>query len=251
MSTTRDVAIQPGWLVSLKTRVRGNVKYFREDLGQTVEGLTQEAQWKTTRIIRDCSELTNAEQTRSAIGVAIRRNCIDTPFGLLLRNDRLADFDTAVESCKEVRDRFNAGAEHTRIEFYVVKGYIAENDVEAARSILAMVQSEVDNIRVALDNCDIDALRKASSNAKKFGQMLNESEADRVNGVVKIARQAARKLAKEIAERGTTMVEVAEVEEMKAAINETRFAFLDVSDSVDMADVQVVNEARFAGVEAN
>ena len=77
--------LRPGLLVSLRTSIKGNVRYFTTELEK--EHITEEgeerARWETERTVRDPEEQKRALKARSLARSAVQTVCSHSDFGLL------------------------------------------------------------------------------------------------------------------------------------------------------------------------
>ena len=113
--------LRPGLLVSLKTSVAGNVRYYKEvitEAHETPEG-AQEAVWQTQRIITDPEEHENARKARSRAAREIRSVCAQSAFGLLCPEGDADKLEKAIAKARVVAEEFNAVAKLTRVTVFV------------------------------------------------------------------------------------------------------------------------------------
>lgn len=251
------IKLKPGLLVSVKTKLTGGVQYDRVDLANRTEGAATVAKWETTRVIEDQAEFDRATKARSEAACAIRRHCIPSAFGLLCPYDRREALEAGIVEAAEIVRDWNAAKPRTRLAVYVLRGEIATTDQEAARAISAEVRELVAEMRAGIDGLDPERIRKAATTAKQLGAMFSEEQGVRVGEAVKQARQAAREIVERVQKNGER-AEVVIGTLNTSAVNENRFAFLDIdaatqdgaepaAQTVDAAPA--VSEARFAGLE--
>jgi hypothetical protein len=94
--------LRPGLLVSLNTRVQGNVSYRKaiiEEEHITDEG-TQMARWETERTVLDPAEAETAKKVRGKARSLITGVCAASAFGLLCRLDRQGDLEDAIAEAR-------------------------------------------------------------------------------------------------------------------------------------------------------
>jgi len=84
---TSTIQLKPGFLVSLKSSVRGGVTYTREDAVTAASAISGEGRdisaWTTTKIVEDAAEHDLARKTCGKALAGIRKLCIHSDFGLL------------------------------------------------------------------------------------------------------------------------------------------------------------------------
>src|SRR5262245_23802970 len=102
------ILLKPGYLVALKTAIRGGVEYKRIILEQmaTKQG-GRRKKWETTRTVRDAGEYRRAIEARSQATQEIRKVAAMTSFGLIVPLDRSDDLDAAVARAQARADAFN------------------------------------------------------------------------------------------------------------------------------------------------
>src|SRR5574341_1250366 len=118
--------LKPGLLVSMKTSIKGGADYLRAEIERdhTTENGERVAKWETTRTIRDPAEYERAIQVRGKARSAIIGACNQTSFGLLCPEARAAELQTAIEVARIIADEFNATAQYSSVEVYVLAGRI-------------------------------------------------------------------------------------------------------------------------------
>lgn len=224
--TLNTSTLRPGLLVSLKTSLRGNVKYDRVDL----EDRPEISKWETTRVIADPDEYERGKKAQSRASSIIRRECSASAFGLLCTAERAWRLEDAIAEARAVVDQFNASAQHSHLAVYVIAGKIAATDEEAVRAINSEVRDLIDTMREGVANFDVKVIRDAANKARQLGQVLSPDAQVRIQ----FAIDAARGVAKDIVKAG----EAAALEVDKTAIRriaEQRTAFLDFSEAVEVS----------------
>lgn len=231
--------LRPGLLVSLKTHLNGNVSYQKRiiEASHIVKGGLEKARWETERTVSDPKELEAAKQARSKAAQLIRSVCAHSAFGLLCPDNAEDDLEAAIAAARQVAEDFNATARLSRVSVYVITGRIAPDDVEAVRAINSEVRDLLEDMKQGIKNLDVKAIREAANKARNLGAMLTpEAEAR-----IKIAIEAARKSARQIAKAGEQAAQ--EVDRFAIRkITEQRTAFLDLDDAKEIA--RPVAEAR-------
>lgn len=222
--------LRPGLLVSLKTSLRGNVKYERVDLENDKYEKQTMAKWETTRVIADAAEHDRACKARTKARVAVSRVCSASAFGLLCPEANADILEEAIAEARRIVDEFNSTAELTRIHVYVIAGKVASDDVEAVKAINSEVRELMDEMARGVEKMDVSAIRDAANKARDVGKMLTpQAQAN-----VQLAIDAARGAAKDIVKLGDTAA--LEVDTLAIRqIREQRTMFLDLSESEGVA----------------
>lgn len=223
--------LRPGLLVGLKTQVSGNVSYYKRDIeaDHATSLGTRRAVWETERTIEDPDEHEKAIQVRGKARTLITRLCAPSSFGLLCPESRRAELDAAIAAAREVADEFNRGAQLTTVAVHVLVGRVAADDLEAVRAINSEVRSLLETMETGIKKLDPKAIRDAATEALRLGKMLTPDASDRVARAIEVARSAATRIAKSgeiAAEQADAQVRI---------IRNSRNAFLDLSDAVDVA----------------
>lgn len=236
--------LRPGLLVSLKTNLTGNVSYQTRDLendryadGEAV------ARWETIRTTVKPEEQEAGVKARGKARTAVLAVCSQSSFGLLCPADREGDLEEAVAEARRVADEFNAAAEVTHLHVGIIVGRIAEDDVEAVRSINAEIRSLLEDMERGIRKLSVKEIREAANKARGLGQMLSPEAASRVEEAIKTARSTARRIAK------AGDVAAAEVDtQAVAAMRRARTAFLDL-DEVERVEVDTAPDGRALDLE--
>lgn len=228
----RVSVIRPGYLVSLKTTVRGGVTYQRADLPADAPayGTVAVSRWETTRAIADPAEHTRAIETRGRCRTMITRVCAPSSFGLLCPQSREPELTEAIRAAQSLADAFNVGATHTRIEVFALAGRVADNDLQAARAIGAEVRELVDSMRDGIAAADPESIREAANKARALAGMLSADASAAVSDAIKAARAAAREIVRRVEKQGETAASVVQSLQLQA-LDRGRFAVLDVDVS--------------------
>jgi hypothetical protein len=231
MNVRNIETLRPGFLISLKTSVRGNVKYDKRDIANetTADGKAI-AEWETKRIIADPVEFKAAGEARGKARSLINSVCVASAFGLLCPEAAQEELDNAVKSAHAVVDTFNATAKLTRVSVYVMVGKIAADDVEAVKAINSEVSDLLGQMQEGLKNLDVKAIRDAAAKAKGIGQMLAPEAAVRIQMAIDAARSSARK----IVQAGETAAAEVDLRAIRA-VTEARTAFLDLDEAKEVA----------------
>lgn len=224
--------LRPGFLVSLKTSVRGNVSYDKEIIKPErtdADGARRET-WQTERTVAEPAEFVAAQETRSLARSAISRVCTPTAFGLLCPEDAGATLETAIAEARDLAAAFNATAKLTRVNVYVMTGRVAQDDVSAVKAINSEVRDLMEDMQEGLANLDVKKIRDAAFKAKQIGNMLTPDAAARVQVAVDAARAAATRIRK-AGEQAAVEVDRLTIKR----IGEQRTAFLDLDEAKAVA----------------
>lgn len=219
--------LRPGYLVSLKTSVKGNVSYLKEEIEpdhKTRSG-ARKASWKTERTIADAEEHTKASQLRMKARLAIVSVCARSEFGLLCPEGKIAELVEAIKDTRRMVDAFNRRSKLTTVGFYVISGKIARDDVEAARAINSEMRELLKNMADGVKNMDVKKVRESANKTRSIMEMLQPEAAGKAGVALKAARTAARKIVK----AGEDAAQEIDREAIKA-ITSARTAFLDLSE---------------------
>jgi hypothetical protein len=230
--------LRPGFLVQLKTTVRGNVHYVRTDIAPELpaDASAEERQaavdrWQTTRTIDDPRDYKAARTARSKAAGLIRSCCSQTAFGLLCPEVDQEKLEAAVGEARKVVDDFNVTSSISTIAIFVLKGRVMPDDVEAVRAINSEIRELMADMAAGVENGNVELAREAASKIKGIGEMLATEAQTKVEMAVKITRDAAKAQVRD-RERGggdgTVQVDKSAVRR----INELRAAFVDLDDAV-------------------
>jgi hypothetical protein len=216
--------MKPGYLVSLKTEIEGNVRYERDIIEAehvTSEG-TKREEWNTKKTVFDPEEHDLAVKVRGKARSVITACCAMTKHGLLCLESNLPKLEQAAIEARKFADKFNDSAKLSRITVSIFKGRIAQDDVEAMRAINKEVRDLLRDMEQGVANLDVAKIRESANSARNVGQMLTPDAAERLQTAIDVARVAARKIRK-AGEEAAQEVDTATIRR----INEQRCAFLD------------------------
>lgn len=219
--------IRPGLLVSLKTSIRGNVRYETRDV--EAQHLTpageERATWETTRNIEDPDEHKQAVVVRGKARSMITAVCSNSSFGQLCPESRAMQLSEAIEDAQQMIAEFNRTSRLSRVALYVIAGRIAPDDVEAVRAINSEMRDLLADMERGLKNLDVEAVRNAANKAKQVGEMLSPDAQERIKDAIATARSAARRIVK-AGEAASLEIDTAVLRKLTTA----RTAFLDVGE---------------------
>lgn len=227
--------LRPSLLISLRTTLKGGVSYQRIDLDAEGKPADQSvaaedvSRWETTRIIADKEEYERAKKVRSKARSLITKVTIASDFGQLCTVGREDELDDALTQAQALIDAHNATATVTHVSIYLLKGRIASNDEEASKAIGAEVRDLINEMENGLKAGDVTRIREAADKARKMGQMLDETTADKVGKAVEEARSAAKAIVKRVETGGEDAALVIQ-ELSRKALEDARFCFLDLDE---------------------
>jgi hypothetical protein len=236
--TLQATTLRPGFLVSLKTSITGNVSYRTTDLEPALRSIDGEivTRWETEKMVRDAAEHERAIKERSLARQIIVKHCAQSSFGLLCPEEKAAELEQAIIDARRVADNFNATAQLSRITVNVIAGRVNPNDAEAVRSIKGELRELIDGMALGVRNLDAEGIRSAAKKAKSLGAMLSPAAQERVQDAIAAARSAATKIT-----AAGEQAAVAVDHEAVAALLSARTSFLDLdgpSGTVEAPDVQ-------------
>ena len=223
--------IKPGFLVSLKTSLRGGVSYTRTDIeGDHIDDTGKRvAEWQTRRAIHDPEEFNKATEARSAARSAVSSVCNASSFGLLCPMDKENELTDAIAAARQIARAHNGDAKRTYVDVFVLVGRIAQDDAEAARAIGAEVRALLADMEAGIRAADPERIRDAASKARAIGGMLSDDVASKVTDAIAEARRAAREIVRRVEKAGETAATVVR-DLYTSKIEAARFAFLDMEE---------------------
>lgn len=236
--TLATSTLRPGFLVSLKTTLRGGVHYVRRDLGigeQEAEAAAAAAgertKWETERTINDPKEYKAARTARSKAAGLIRSVCSQSAFGLLCPEVDSAKLEAAIAAARQVVDDFNSSSSLSTISIFVLPGRVMPDDVEAVRAINSEIRELMAEMATGIEGKNVDAIREAATRVKGIGEMLSaEAQAK-----VQLAVETARKTAINIKKDASLDVDVSAVRRLQ----DLSKSFLDMADMAEVAAPKV------------
>lgn len=241
--------IQPGYLLSLKTSVRGGVSYARQDLPTDVAG---QERWETIKSTVDPDEHKRATKLRGRCSSRIRAISIKTSFGLFITEDRLKRLNEILAEIRADVREFNNGAQASRVGVWCVKGKVAATDEEAARGIASDVVDLLAQMDAGIKDLDVEAIRNAATQARQVLGALSPEQQKIATAAVDAARDAASTIARRILKKSEDAAVVLQSIDA-GAISAARMAFLDMEGASSEAAAEVaaapapaVSLSRFA-----
>jgi hypothetical protein len=252
MSPIKATTIRPGYLVSIKTSIKGGVQYQRVDLdtGLPVADGTEVTRWETTKIVENREESDRATKVRSKARQMIERLCIKTAFGPVCPMDQVSALDAIIANARQLVEESNQTFGHTQIGIYVLKGEVKSDDAEALRSITQEASVLIQQMDDGIKEFDSGKIKDAANRAQALSAMLGEETSAKVNSAVEQARKAARTIVKRIEKEGEDRVIVlADIQ--RGQIESARIAFLDLDGGNTVAGEALpsVQGQRFADLD--
>lgn len=238
--------LRPGLMVSLKTSVTGNCSYTKTTLQPDTDDETgaRTAKWETERRIIDPKEYDVAGKTRSRARQLVRNVCIETGFGMLCPDERVAKLEEAFTEAEKLVDAFNDGAKYTYVGFNYMTGKLITDSVAAVQAINSEVRDLIVAMQQAIEAADPAKIREAAARARQVSQMLSDDARAQVAEAIDAARSIARTMAK------ATETAAAEIDQnLLATLARTRTAFLDLEETAPVALPEA--EARPIELEAD
>jgi hypothetical protein len=238
----RISTIRPGVLVSLKTTLTGNVRYFTTDIEREHlldNGQTSEAEWNTRRITLDKEEHELAVKTRSKCRSLVTGVCTAGNF-LMCRQDRRDELEKAIAEAEALARSFNTTATVTRLGFYVGLTEVAPDDARWIAMVNSEVRDLLDAMAQGVKNLDADAIRKAANTAQSVGKTLTPEAQEKLQSSIDAVRKQARAFVK----AGETAASTIDAAVMQT-LTESRTAFLELEPVAEVA----APEAEGRGVD--
>lgn len=228
--TITATTLRPGFLVSLKTSVRGNVRYTKRDIGttKTKDGVVK-VKWETERTTINPAEHEAAIKCRSKVRGLVTGVCISSEFGLLCPDVGQEELEQAITDARKEADAFNETAKLSRIRLYVIFGRIAQDDMEAVRSINSEVSELLKDMEDGVSNADVKTIREAANKAKSISEMLSAEAKAQTQIAIEAARKVARAIVKADGE------DIAVDRRVISTIKESRKTFLDLDEQEEIA----------------
>ena len=223
--------IRPGYLVSMKSSIVGNVQTDREviEARHTTEDGYEVEKALTTYTVIDPAEQAEAIKLRGKIRALVTSICTASAFGLLCPLSRNQELRDAIAQGREIAWEFNKRSQFTQIRVNVIYGQIAQDDFEAVQAISGELRDLMAEMEAGIKNLDIKRVRDAAQKANDTGQMLSVDAKLRVDEAVKAARKAARKISKA---GEAAAVEISEEALKTLAGARTSFLDIDIDEEV-------------------
>jgi len=235
--------LKPGFLVCLRTTLRGGVQYRRVDVEtehQTEQGALR-AKWETTKEITDPDDFKAGTEARSLARSTVGAVCAYSPnFGFMAPLDKEQALTQAIIDARAIATAYNARATTNQLTVSVICGRIAQDDAEAARAIGAELRELMEQMKAGIKAADPAMIREAANKARGLGTMLSADVAGQVSAAIVEARSAAREITRRVEKAGERAADVVADLQTKR-IDSARFSFLDLDESA--AEVESVAPA--------
>lgn len=228
--------LRPGYLVSLRSSVTGNVKYNKEVIEpeHRLRSGASKAAWQTEKTVEDPEEHAKANQARMKARLLVAQVCAKSAFGYLCPDTNAQLLIEAIAEARRVVEAFNRRSRLTRVDVYVITGRVEQNDVEAIRAINSEVRDLLADMSSGIQNLDVKKVRDAANKARSIGTMLSPDASEKIKAALDAARGAARKIVK-AGDEATSAID----NEAINTITQARSAFLDIDIE---GDVEIPDE---------
>lgn len=196
--TDRNDIIRPGFLISLKTTLIGNISYHKQVLEREhvdADG-SEKARWETLRVIGDREEHNAGRKAQAEARAKVTQVCTNTAFGLLCPEDNAAELQAAIAEAKAVAAEFNRTARLSRVNIYVIVGKIATDRFDVVGAMAAEALELLNALLTGIRNRDAGEIRTAANELRKLGDMFSEPSRGQLKVAIDAARTAARKIVK-------------------------------------------------------
>lgn len=182
----------------------------------------------------------------------IRAVCSLSSFGLLCPIEKEKELDEAIAKANEYIKVYNDGSVHSRVSIYILKGKISNTDVEAVRALSSEVSSLIAEMENGITRLNATDIRVAANRAKQIVGTLGDEQAALLNSAIAEARTAARAFVKRIEKKGES-AEVVLAEIRRNELEKARVTFLDYSESVPESEenLPAVQQQRFADLDVS
>lgn len=244
--------IKPGYLVSVKTTLRGGVKYEREDIrNEHKKDGSKEEEWRTVKTVTNEEEFKAAEKQRAKIAALVSSRCKLTPFGLICQEEDIEELYMAKELAELMVDEWNTSAKHTIMTLNVLPVCISTDDERVARDIAKQMRDLAKQMKDAVRAGDVEAIREAAKTAATMKEMFGEEEKARVSLAIKAARDAAKIITKQVIKNKEKIEAVLPTLKL-GPISKMRFVFADIPEDGQKkasAKMPVASAKRTATVE--
>lgn len=237
--------VASGFMVSVKTKVRGGVHYERKDLETTTDGDAEETAWETHRRIEDKEEHQRASEVRKRARGLILKQTFWTPFAPICEAENVEALDAAIAEARSLVEEHNRTAQHTTVKLFVLKGEIVKDEAEAIASVTGEIKDLLCDMDIAIKAGDPKAVRELCSRARNMGRMMPEGEKARtqLGRAITAARKIARSITAKVEKGGEELAKILETANLKP-INLARFTFEGEEDfETDADDADDAEEA--------
>jgi HPt (histidine-containing phosphotransfer) domain-containing protein len=253
----RTSILRPGFLVIVNSHVAAGITYERRDLDAPADGTVRDTsvvtRWETTKVVPDPTEKKRADDARTKACAELYRLCVKSRYAYVCPVECEAELDEADKRARAIVDAHNATAVTTRIDFYTLKGLMADKSEETIAKISQEMVDLISDMSRGIDRADVKAIREAATRADEMAGMLGAEQVKAVADAVEQARKAARDITARIGKKGEDVAAViASVQ--RGAIERARFAFIDTDEAPALAAGESMpqgNVQRFADLECD
>jgi len=252
----RVLPIKSSLLIYYSISVEGDVSYARldEDTSreETETGAHNLEVVKTTKkTVRNEEEYVKAMYNAGQMRSMLRK--VGNAFSsgvLLVPLDKEEELDEIEKQVRAIAREHNAVAKnHTILPTIIRAAIMASEEEGVARRLTYDMQQILDEMKRAIDSCDVKRIREVALTAKAKASIL---PAGSMSGVlaaaINDARKAARTINSEVVKKGRT------IEEVKKELNTTtvesaRMMFLEYDVPEEVSTKSTVDNTRFAELE--
>jgi len=206
---------------------------------------------KAEQLIMNPTEHEEAKKLQSQLGYSLRRLGTRVTDGIIvfpLKNEE--EFDAERVKCKQLAYVFNGTSTHyeIRIDAYKLEAVVSDEEM-IARQVAYECQRLMSELRSAMDSLDVVRIREVASAAKYKASALAAGRAQgAMLAAVETARQAATKMAKDMAQKGADIEKIKRSIEF-APIDSARLTLLEYEIPEEVASGPGVDVSRFAELE--
>lgn len=194
----RNQIIRPGYLISLKTTLVGNISYHKQILEREhiVADGSEQAKWETMRVIGDRDEHNNGRKMQADARGKVTTVCTNTAFGLLCPEEKSDELIQAINEAKQIAEEFNRSARLSRMNVYVIVGKIAPERFDIVSAMAAETLELLATIQTGIRSRNADIIRPAANELRRLSDMFSENGRGKLQEAVDAGRSAARKIIK-------------------------------------------------------
>lgn len=194
----RNAVIRPGYLVSLKTTLIGNISYHKQVLEREhiVEDGSEQARWETKRVIGNREEHTAGFKAQSDARAKITQVCTNTAFGLFCPSEKVGELQQAIREAKQISNTFNRTARFSRTNVYVIVGKVVAEEFDIVTAMATEALQLLTAMKDGIRNRDKTVIREAANELRQLSEMFSENGQEKLQVALSAGRGAARKIVK-------------------------------------------------------
>lgn len=236
-----------GMLVLVKSSVRGNTTYYKQQLEYAALGSAGEerSKWETTKVVFDPAEQDEANKVRDKARSLIASVCAKSDHGLICPQDNLDELADRIDEAEQIVADFNSSAALTHVGLHIICGELPRDDVRAVEAIGQEIRDLLQDVQVALAEMDVKKVRALCDKAVNVGKILTPEAYERAKYAIDLARNAATEI-KKAGEAAAITIDQATIRNIEAA----RTSFLDLDSPFEMAIELPKPAARAVDFEA-